>query len=165
MNPTTPTLNNYGSGNWIAHINGHEELTVKLTKFELPGVNTEVTPIGNRTEFVMQTGGDHIQYDNLELEFIIDENLLNYIKLYKWMRRNAQRGIDDNISINIHFLGNDKKFQGIEVEFYEAFPIALSKIDLDTDDHETDVKCSATFAYTSFDFIDRTDRDAPWVEE
>jgi len=160
MNPTTPTLNNLGSSNWIATIYGSEELVVKLTKFEVPEVNAGVTAIGNRTEFVAQIAGDHIQYDNLELEFLVDENLRNYIKLYKWMRDNSKRGIDENGSICVSFIGNDKKFQGVEIEFYEAFPIALSKLDLDTDGNDTDVHCIATFAYTAFDFVDETDRDA-----
>lgn len=164
MNITTPTLNNYGSANWLAYIPGQEELTMKLTKFSVPEVNAGVTAIGNRTEFVMQTSGDHIQYDNLELEFLVDENLLNYIKLYRWMRDNTKRGIEDPQSICVHFLGNDKKFQGVEVEFYEAFPIAISALELDTDGHDTDVTCTVTFAYTAFDFIDVTDRDADLVE-
>jgi hypothetical protein len=159
MNQTTPTLANLGSSNWIATIYGSEELVLKLTKFKLPGVDAGVTAIGNRTEFVMQTGGDHIQYDNLEVEFLVDENLLNYIKLYKWMRENAKRGIEENVSISIHFIGNDKKFQGVEVEFYESFPISLSDLELDTDGNETDVHCTATFAYTAFDFVEQTDRD------
>lgn len=160
MIPTTQTLSNLGSSNWIATIHGAEELVIKLTKFNLPEVNAGVTAIGNRTEFILQSGGSHIQYENLEVEFLVDENLRNYIKLYKWMRDNSKRGIDENVYISVHFIGNDKKFQGIEVEFYEAFPIALSQLDLDTDGNDTDVLCSATFAYTIFDFIGQTDRDA-----
>lgn len=160
MLPTTPTINNLGSSNWIAFIPGHDELTIKLTKFNIPEVNAGVTAIGNRTEFVMQTSGDHIQYDNLVLEFLVDENLLNYIKLYQWMRDNTKRGIEESASIFVQFVGNDRKFQGVELEFYEAFPITLAEVPLDTDGHETDVVCTATFAYTAFDFVERTDRDA-----
>lgn len=156
----SPTLNNLGSANWLVNINGQEEIAIKLVKFQLPSVNAGVTAIGNRSEFILQTSGDHIQYDNLEIEFLVDENLLNYIKLYKWMRRNAKEGIADDTSISVHFIGNDKKFQGIEVEFYECFPIALGEIDLETDGNEPDVHCSATFAYTAFDFVTKTDRDA-----
>jgi hypothetical protein len=160
MNISTPTINNIGSSNWIAFIQGQEELVMKLTKFELPAVSANPTAIGNRTEFVLQTSGDHIQYDNLELEFIVDENLLNYIKLYSWMRDNAKRGIEEYQSIFVHLVSNDKKFQGIEVEFYEAFPIALSGLEFDTDGRDTDVHCTATIAFTGFDFVDQTDRDA-----
>lgn len=160
---TTTTLSNFGSSNWICYIPGYENLTIKLTKFELPQVTAGVTALGNRTEFVLQSSGDHIQYDNLTLEFIIDENLLNYIKLYKWMRNNTKSGMDENNSIFVHFLGNDKRFQGVEVEFYEAFPLSLSGLELDTDGNDTDVKCTVTFAYTAFDFIDSTDRDADYT--
>lgn len=156
----TDSLNNLGSANWIATIYGAEDLVLKFTKFELPGVSAGVTALGNRTEFIAQTGGGHIEYDNLEIEFLVDEDLKNYRKLYKWMRDNAKRGIDENVSIFVHFIGNDKQFQGVEVEFYECFPIALDKLELDTDGHEADVHCGVTFAYTAFDFVDETDRDA-----
>lgn len=162
MNITTPTLNNAGSANWMAYIVGQEELTMKLTKFELPAVNAGVTALGNRTNLVMQTSGDVLQFDNLELEFIVDENLLNYIKLYQWMISNTKHGIEDTQSVYIHFLSNDKKFQGLKVEFYEAFPISLSSLEFDTDGRDSDLHCSVTFAYTGFDFVGVTDRDAPW---
>lgn len=157
---STPTLNNLGSANWIAYVPGMEELALKLTKFSIPEVTAGVTEIENRTEFVLKTSGDHIQYEDLSVEFLIDENLLNYIKLYRWMRKNTHNGIDENQSVFVHFLGNDKRFQGIEIEFYEAFPISLDKIDLDTDGHDTDLTCTVTFAYTGFDFVDITDRDS-----
>lgn len=153
-------INHLSSGNWYVVIPDYEGLTLKLTKFEIPGVEAGQTSIGNRTEFILQTSGDHIQYENLSVEFIIDENLSNYIKLYKWMRHNTHMGIEQPASIFCHFLSNDKKFQGIEFEFIEAFPISLSKIDLDADATDTQVTCSATFAYTVFDITDKTDRDA-----
>jgi hypothetical protein len=153
------TLNNLGSANWICYIPGYKNLTLKVTKFDLPEVNAGVTAIGNRTEFVLQTSGDHITYENLELEFLVDENLLNYITLYQWMRENTRTGIEAPQSIFLHFLGNDKRFQGIEVEFYEAFPITLSKISMDTDGNSTDVSFSASFTYTAFDFVDKTERE------
>lgn len=160
MQTTTPTLNNLSSSSWVAQIPGQEELTIKLTEFEIPGVDAGVTPLGNRSEFILQVSGDHIQYDNLELKFLIDENLLNYRKLYKWMRSNVKNGQDENVSIFIHFVGNDRKFQGVEIEFLEAFPINISSISLDTTSNTTDVECTVTFAYTGFDFVDETDRDS-----
>lgn len=159
MNPNSSTLNNYGSGNWICHIPGYDELSLKLTKFDIPEVTAGVTAIGNRTEYVLQTSGDHIQFDNLEVEFLVDENLKNYIKLYQWMRDNTHNAIEKSTSVFVHFLGNDKKFQGVEIEFLEAFPISLSKLSLDTDGNEADVSCSVTFAYTAFDFTEVTSRD------
>ena len=161
MNVTTPTLNNAGSANWMAYLPNNEELTMKLTKFELPAVNAGVTSLGNRTTLLLQTSGDHLQFDNLDLEFIVDENLLNYMKLYSWMVDNTKRGIEEYQSVFVHLLSNEKKFQGIKVEFYEAFPISLSALEFDTDGRDTDMTCTVTFAYSGFDFVGITDRDAP----
>ena len=153
-------LSNLGSGNWFLVIPGYDNLVIKTTKFQIPEVNAGQSSIGNRTEFVLQTSGDHIQYENLTVEFLVDENLANYIKLYKWMRHNTHNGIEQATSIFCHFTSNDKKFQGIEFEFLEAFPITLGSIDLDVNDENTDLTCSATFAYTAFDITDKTDIDA-----
>lgn len=152
-------LSNLGSSNWVIFIPGYEDLVIKLTKFEVPEVNAGVTALGNRTEYIMQTSGDHIQYENLTFEFLVDENLKNYIRLYQWMRENTHTGIDRHESIFAHFTGNDKRFQGVAIEFYEGFPITLSKLDFDTDGNDTDVHCTATFTYTAFDFVEKTSRD------
>lgn len=152
-------LSNFGSANWICQIPGFDDLVLKITKFTIPEVNAGVTAIGNRTGFILQTSGDHIQFENLTLDFILDENLKNYINLYKRMRKNIHYGIEESTSVFVHFIGNDKRFQGIEIEFRDAFPISLSGIDLDSDGDTTDVTCTATFAYTGFDFLGMTDLD------
>lgn len=152
--------NNLGSGNWYVVIPDFDDLTLKLTKFQIPEVNAGQTSIGNRTEFVLQTSGDHIQFENLSVQFLVDEDLGNYIRLYQWMRHNAHQGIERPASIFCHFLSNDKKFQGIEFEFIESFPLTLSSLELDADANDTQVTCTATFAYTVFDITNKSDRDA-----
>ena len=157
MLPTTNNINNYGSADWIAQISGHESLIMKLTSFEIPEVNSGITTLGTRSEFTYQGGGDHIVYDTLTLNFLLDENLLNYRKLHQWMRDNvgsADSGQSKQESIFIHILNNKKKFQGVEIEFLYAFPISLGKIEFDTDGATSAVTCTATFAYTAFNFMD-----------
>jgi hypothetical protein len=164
MLPTPPqlasTMSNMGSSNWLCFIPGQEGLALRLTKFSIPEVSCGVTTLGNRTEFALQTSGDHITHENLDLEFIVDENLLTYIKLYQWMRRNAKVAIEESTSVFVHLVDNEKKFQGIQIEFYDAFPIALSRLDLETIGTDTDVHTTVTMAYTAFDFVGITDIDA-----
>lgn len=156
MLPTTYNINNLVSSSWIAQIPGYESLTLNLSGFDIPEVNAGATAIGNRTEFVYQESGDHIIYENLELTFLLDENMLNYRMLHQWMRDNVRRGQARQESIFIHILNNKKKFQGVEVEFLFAFPIAIGKVELDTDGSSSAVNCTVTFAYTNFDFIETT---------
>ena len=156
MLTTTNTINNLGSSAWIAQITGYEDLIFKLTDFSIPEVNAGVTAISNRTNYVYQETGDHIQYENLSLSFLVDENLKNYRRLHEWMRDNTENGIARQESIFVHLLDNNKRFQGMEIEFIFAFPISLSKLEFDVDGNISDVTCSVTFAYTYFDFIDAT---------
>jgi len=152
-NQETPTINNLGSASWVAQITGYEEVIYKLTEFDVPEVSTGTTPIGNATEFTLQETGDHMLYENLELTFLVDENLNNYRKLHEWMRKNTQEGTATTQSVFISFMTNGKQFQGVELEFIYAFPIGLSKLSLDTNGDTTDLKCTVTFAYTLFDFV------------
>jgi hypothetical protein len=154
MLPTTPTMNSFGSANWLAQITNMEEVTYKLTGFQLPEVNAGATPITSRNQYVYQESGDHIVYENLELTFIVDENLLNYRKLHAWMENNVANGQSKQESIFVHILDNNKKFQGVEVEFLFAFPLRLGQIEMDTSGATSDVTCTVTFAYTKFIFID-----------
>lgn len=160
MLPTTENYNNAQSSNWYAYIPGYDGLTFKITKFSLPEITAGETPIGNITQFIMNESGDHIIYEDLTFEFLVDENFLNYRKLYMWMRSNTKDGIADTTSIFIHLLDNDKKFQGVEIEFLEAFPVNLSKIDFESDGNTPEIGCSVTFKFSAFDFVDETERDS-----
>lgn len=160
MLTTESTPNNAQSSNWLLDIPGYEELTLKVTKFSIPRVSSNPTSIGNRTEFILQESGDHVQYEDLNLTFLVDVNLLNYRRLYKWIRSNTHRGIASTTSVFVHALDNNKQFQGVEMEFLDAFPIELGEIDYDPDGTTTDVTCTISFKYTAFDFIGETDVDS-----
>jgi hypothetical protein len=159
MLPTSQNLNNMQSSNWFAHIPGFDELTFKIKKFSIPAVTAGVTSIGNITSFVLEESGDHITYEELTFDFLVDENLLNYRKLYKWMRENTRVGIADTTSIFIHATDNNKMFQGVELEFLEAFPIELGELEMESDGDVPEVTCTITFKFTAFDFVDETERD------
>lgn len=162
MMTTTPTINNLNSANWIADIPGFEGLTLKLTKFSIPNIRVEKTSISNVTEFVLQETGNHVEYDDLEFEFLVDENLWNYRRLHAWMRSNAKRGIADTTSVYVHVTDNAKRFQGVELEFLDAFPTELGELEFDPDGNTTDLTCKITFSFTGMDFVDETDVNAPW---
>jgi hypothetical protein len=122
-----------------------------------------VIPVERPSPFkVIYDTGDKMSYGDLNLSFIIDEKMNNYLEVYNWMLGIAfpdefaqydeitgqLYGIKSDISVVIM---NSHKNPNIEIIFKECFPINLSEITLDTT--LTDVQypeATATFAYNSF---------------
>lgn len=107
---------------------------------------------------------DRIEYAELDLSFIVDENMENYNEILSWMegmgtpqssdqRLNLEKskyGAVSDISILIE---NSSRNSNIKFNFTECFPIALSGIALDVTG--TDViypEVNVTMRYTNMTF-------------
>ena len=127
------------------------------------------------------TPGDKIEFGDLSIRFLVDEDLVNYMELQRWIRglgfpdslkdfadlekeavikpRFANRG--DNIYSDgtLQILSSNlvAKFN---VNFKDLFPVSLSTITFDATD--TDVEyftAEATFKYTIYDLTDLENKD------
>lgn len=127
----------------------------------IPGISTN--PISQPTRFnpVFRTG-DSTTFSNLDLTFILDEGMNNYIEIFDWMisasfpenhdqYRNiqqSQEGLFSDISV---LLLNSKKNSNLEITYKSCFPIALSDVALNTTESDvTYPQVTATFQYDSF---------------
>lgn len=107
---------------------------------------------------------DRIEYAELDLSFIVDEDMNNYGEILAWMEgmgspeRSDQRmaierssyGVVSDISILIE---NSSRKGNIKFTFTECFPIALSGLNLDVTG--TDIiypEVSVTMRYTNMRF-------------
>ena len=125
--------------------------------------------------------GDKIQFGDLTLRFLVDEDLVNYMELQRWIRglgfpdslkdfaalekeavikpRFANRGDNIYSDGNLQILSSNlvAKFN---VNFKDLFPVSLSTITFDATD--TDVEyftAEATFKYTIYDLTDLENKD------
>lgn len=128
----------------------------------IPGVsaNSPVSPTPfNRITLTP----DKLEYNPLELTFIVDENMSNYIEVLNWIKggtfperyeqyRNLAES-KDGVSSDITILAlNSHKNPVIKIDFSGCFPTSLSEIILDTT--QTDViypEATVTFSYDYFD--------------
>jgi hypothetical protein len=112
--------------------------------------------------------GDHIEYEPLRLEFLVDEDMKNYIELHSWIRglgfpedpaefkelydATKASGIGEGITSEASLLiGTNLKNPNIEVTFQDAFPISLGELNFTTTDTDVNyITCTATFKYTLF---------------
>lgn len=107
--------------------------------------------------------GDRLRYSELNLSFIIDEDMSNYLEIFNWIKglsfpentdqyanlAASQEGLKSDISIQIL---NSHKNPSIEIYYHDCFPIDISEVPLDTT--QTDVvypEANATFRYNYFD--------------
>ena len=130
-------------------------------KASIPGIS--LTPIERPTPFkpIYETG-NRLTYNELNLSFIIDERMSNYIEIFDWMHgiafpqnfeqfkniSESEEGLRSDISIVIH---NSNKNPQIEVHFKDCFPISLGEIFLDVTLGDLQYpETTVTFAYNSY---------------
>jgi len=127
----------------------------------IPSISTN--PVIQPTMFnnVFRTP-DSVNFSNLDLTFIIDENMNNYTEIFDWMIASAfpenheqfrqikdsEEGLFSDISVVIM---NSKKNSNIEVTYKNCFPISLSDVQLNTTEQDVVYpEATASFQYDTF---------------
>lgn len=107
---------------------------------------------------------DTLEYGDLDLSFIVDENMDNYFEVLSWIEgmatpessnqydrlKRSKFGVTSNITLLIQ---NSNRRPNIAFEFKECFPISLSQIDLDVTQPDLQyVECNVTFKHNGFTY-------------
>ena len=97
-------------------------------------------------------GGDTIEYGSFSAEFIVDEELRNYLEIYNWILKNSHEELEySDMTLSILTNQNNTNKQ---VKFLDATPTSLSDLKFSAQDTSIDyVTCTVDFAYTTFEFI------------
>lgn len=115
---------------------------------------------------------DKIQYEDLQLTFLVDEELDNYVELLNWIKG---LGFPDNFDQYKTLAAQEKttggglysdatltiltssKIPNVEIRFEDLFPVALSEISFEaTQDGIQYAVCTCTFAYARFNVVSLT---------
>lgn len=107
--------------------------------------------------------GDHLNYADLDLTFIIDENMANYREIFDWLKgigspdsldqydklKDSADGDTSDITIMIL---NSHKNPNLEVTFLNAMPIGLTPVSLDLSNQDVIYpEATVTMRYDAFD--------------
>lgn len=121
--------------------------------------------------------GDKVRYDDLNVRFLVDEDMENYLQIYKWL---VGLGYPDNMDqftdlknqreylqrsgnadpFNLYSDGtlqilNSSLMSKISVKFKQLFPISLSTLTFDASENDTTYfTAEVTFRYTIFKIVD-----------
>jgi hypothetical protein len=141
------------------------------TEVNIPGVSTgaavQVTPFIDAP-----IPGDKMVYDNFEIDFIVDEDLLGWEEILKWIKGYAfPESFDQykNLSMQDRIqMGNPKPQYSdatliaysnknnpiMQFQFQDIFPISVSDIKFDTKLDATNViSASAKFRFTNYTIV------------
>lgn len=155
--------NPLNSFSFLFYIDKIPNIEFVLQTVQLPGVtlgeaayNTRFTKIPNP--------GEILDYESLDIQFIVDENLENYLAIYKWMKslgfpteHEEFRSVyktDNNPNqfseLVLYILDNHNRLN-FEIHFIDAFPTSLSPIELSSSQTNFDyVLARVNFSYSHF---------------
>lgn len=128
----------------------------------LPGIS--MNPASQPNPFKMlYHSPDTMTYDQLTVEFRVDENMKNYDEIYNWMiglafpdrfpqfadLKESDAGLYSDATFLIMSNGRNPN---IEYKFKNIFPISLTSIDLDTTSGDVNyITASVTFQIESYE--------------
>lgn len=156
-------INNYlSTGGFAIKIARLPNVEFFSQKVLLPGVTAN--PVETQTPLrKFYSVPDHLNYADLDLTFIIDENMENYREIYEWLKgigtpdnleqydklKNSVDGDQSDITI---MLLNSHKNPNVEFTFSNAFPIGLTPISLDLAQQDVVyAEATVTMRYDAFD--------------
>ena len=139
----------------------HVEFTTQ--KVQIPSLSM-ASPVQPSPLLNIYQTPDRIEYPELDISFLIDEDMSNYEEILRWLEgmgapqssnqrlnlQNSKDGFKSDITVIIE---NTSRNPNIEFTFTDCFPISLSGLTLDvTDSDITYPECTVTFRYTSMKF-------------
>ena len=140
---------------------------LKLERFEgvdffcqsanIPDIQMPFTDVPTRFRNVPIVPGGGVTFGDLSVRFIIDEDLVNYHSIYKWIRQNgrADKDVDTpdepQYSNGIIEVTTSNMNTNFVVEFVNMFPINLSNIVFDASAGDIEyITADVTFKYQQF---------------
>lgn len=140
----------------------------------LPGVNLGVAVQPSYLKMIDHPG-DILQYDNFQLNFLVDEDMENYIAMYEWLSGlgypkdigqyqelyNGDEPRPPSDLKNIYSQGTlqilNSNYQiNKQIIFKDLFPISLQPLAFESTDRDYNYfTAQATFKYTIFNIADK----------
>lgn len=137
-----------------------------VQKVNVPGISIAQNPTTPNPFTKIPYAGDHLEFEELQVTYRVDEDLSNYLEIHNWINGLAfpdnfkqfadlankpvatGEGLKSDASLIITTNGKSPNFV---CTFEDAFPISLSNMDFTTtDDSVNYIEATATFLYTQY---------------
>lgn len=121
----------------------------------LPGVEMD-SPFTGSPRKNWQLTGSKLTFEPMILTFIVDEDMANYLELYRWMQEMIRTDDEEaNKSDGSLFIMNGQMNQKLVARFTGIFPVSITELSFGTNDSDNiTTVATVTFNYNYFDFPD-----------
>jgi hypothetical protein len=131
----------------------NNEFDLTVTDINLPGIQLGIINHGTHA-MVVERPGDSINFNNISLEFLVTEEMTEWIILFKWLNdlRNFDGTQFDNSIVcdgNLIILSS-KNNPTLGFTFTEMYPYDLGEIMFTQEGSGENVKCSVMFKFQNF---------------
>lgn len=133
-----------------------KQLILQLINTGIPGLSFDKNTSDWNGKHINSINSD-LNFEELELTFLIDENFENWKILYDWLTKiNNNKDIVgkdlNEYSIDASLIVyNHYNSQILSLSYYNIFPISLDKVTLSYRDGENYLECTSTFSYDYFE--------------
>ena len=149
---------------------------LKLEKFEgvdffcqsanVPDVTMPVTEVASRFRNLPIIPGGGVTFGDFSVTFLVDEDLVNYNSIYKWIRDNGnademlRKTSDDDMYTDGQLLILTSQFNpAFIVDFKQLFPIGLTGLQFDARMSDAEyITATVTFKHQQFFLRDKNNR-------
>ncbi len=149
----TTNLNMLSPGNFKVTIDSKEYANIQFfcTAASVPSISQSEIQTGykNNNAYIP---GDTIEYGTLDVNFIIDEEMKNYLEIHDWLITNKSTNPKYR-DITLSILTN-KNTVNKQILFHDAFPTSLGALEFTTQDTGVEyLSTTATFRYNRYEFL------------
>ena len=123
-----------------------------ITTFSLPTVSLGETEAAYRN-YQGFVAGDKVTYDAVDLTFMVDEDMNNYIEVFNWIQSNANENISAKHDIILSILSSHNNVNK-QIRFVNALPVSLGGVDFTTQTTSIEyLQSTVSFRYDYFEII------------
>ena len=141
----------------------------------IPGLsfNETVQPVGMGVDAYFH--GDKVEFETLNVSFLVDEDLQNYQEMYNWMTEivpvansadyqrltgstmntlgvSSHDEVEENLVSQITLVTNtNKNIPNRYFRFYDAFPISLGSLEMQSGSETAPVTCDIQFRFNFYE--------------
>jgi hypothetical protein len=127
----------------------------------LPDVSMPFTEVQTRFRGVPIIPGGGVEYGDLTVRFIIDEDMKNYSSVWNWIKINGNAETDHTEGVQysngLLMITTSNYNENFFIDFERLFPISLTDIQFDASVNDIEFfTASVTFKYTRYTIRDKS---------
>lgn len=155
-----PEQNNLNLLKYKFKLSRTPEIEYRAQQVSVPGFSMGSADVPTRFGLRVPFTGN-AQYDDLNVTFLVGENLKDYLEIFRWMTTLAHpndlteypRAEEDTVSDISVFILNSGSRPIFDIKFTDAFPVSLTSLDFDSTLSDVQyATATVTFRYNRYYF-------------